>query len=439
VAAAPPRRAAAARPAGWSRRARRACRACVVGLLLASCKTVAVDPLDAAPSPQASAEPAPLANVPATATNAVDAGPPPEPLRTDRALEPDLPRESAREVGGKDAAREAKELAGYAFQAVVRTGEGPPAPKGAEVNAAGIEAARRKTEARVAIETSQTRARFVLSGGFVLPQGTELRARTDRYGHVVVWPGEASYRVAEPGALRSLLGERRLDVAPLSPATVTSAGEGGRRVNLRTRRVEVSTRAARATLELATVRDAGDGGVLICRMLLDLMSAPPSTRACGPDDVPVHAELRWTTQGSLLFDVLSIGRRVDLQPADLAAPPAAFAFTAAPPPPATGESLLSRADLAAFRSAPIDVPPPVVHDAQESPVEAGLLLLNSSDELRVGWLDGVAVAWVAPGGREWLPSLLRGRYVLQWRTFLGDSWGAPRTVAVPGSSDAGGQ
>ena len=114
--------------------------------------------------------------------------------------------------------------------AVLRTGEGPPPARAPEVNAAVIDSARRRAEARMTIEMSPTRARFVLTGGgFVLPQGTELRARLDRYGHLLLWPGEDTYRVAEPGSLRALLGERRLDVAPLSRAEVVDGGEGPRR------------------------------------------------------------------------------------------------------------------------------------------------------------------------------------------------------------------
>jgi hypothetical protein len=289
----------------------------------------------------------------------------------------------------------------------------------------------------MAIDASQTRARFVLSGGFVLPQGTELRARVDRYGHLVLWPGESTYRVAEPGALRALLGERRLDVAPLSPAIVRAGGDGPRRLNMNTRRVEVSTRAAKATLELSSLRDAGDGGVLVCRMLLDLMSASPSTEMCTTDDMPLHAELRWTTQGALAFDVTSIVRRADLLALDLATPPSSTTFEAGSPPALAGEALVSKVDLAALRSAPVDVAPASARDAQPPPPETGLVVVNSSDELRVAWLDGVAVAWVAPGGREWLSSLVRGRYVLQWRTFLGDAWEPSRTISVPGSSDIG--
>jgi hypothetical protein len=420
--------------------ARRSIRSAPVALAfmaLVSCKAAASDLPDAAPSPQANAEPAPLANVQATATNAgADAGPPPEALRSDRPLPADSPHESIREPGMKEATRDPKELFGYSLQAVLRTGEGPPAPRGAEVNVGAIDLARRKTEAHIAIQASQTRARFVLSGGFVLPQGTELRARVDRYGHLMMWPGDSAYRVAEPGALRALLGERRLDVAPLSPASVTNSGEGPRRLNLRTRRVDVSTRAAKAILEVTPLRDAGDGGVLVCRMLLDLLNAPPSTAACASDEMPLRAELRWTTQGALTFDVTSIERRTDLPMSDLAAPPLSVVFAAGPPPALSGEALVSKAELAAFRSGPVEIAA-AVNDAQALAPEAGLVLVNSSDELRVAWIDGVAVAWVAPGGREWLTSLVRGRYVLQWRTFLGDAWEPPRTILVPGLSDIG--
>jgi hypothetical protein len=410
-----------------------------------SCRGVAVDPPDAAASPQASAEPAPLANVStaagATTSPAVgpDAGPPPEPLRGDRAVGADAPHETARDLGAKDPrSGDTRELAGYVLQAVLHAGEGPPAPKGPEVNASAIEAARRKLEARMAIEASQTRARFVLSGGLVVPAGTELRARADRYGHLVLLPGEDSYRVAEEGALRALLGERRLDVAPLSAAEVTAPGDGARRLNLRTRRVDVSTRAAKATLELAAFQNAGDGGGLVCRMLLDLVGAPPTTVACAYDEIPLHADLRWTTEGALVFDVTSITPSAHLPVQELAAPPATAAFLAEPFPSSPGEVLLPKAELTAFRNAAVEVPPAATaRDAQAPPADAGLLLVNASDELRVAWLDGAPVAWVAPGARVPLGALLHGRYTLQWRTFLGDAWDPPETVTVPGQSVTG--
>ncbi len=64
------------------------------------------------------------------------------------------------------------------------------------------------------------------------------------------------------------------------------------------------------------------------------------------------------------------------------------------------------------------------------------MLVNSSDELRVAWIDGVPAAWVAPGERFLLPSLQRGRYAVQWRTFLADASDPPETTTVPGTSEA---
>jgi hypothetical protein len=412
--------------------------------LVGGCKGgTAIDPLDAAPSPQAKAEPAPLANVPPTAggtpstSGVADGGVTPEPLRSDRPLPADSAKEVAHESSGKEPARDTRDLAGYWMQAVVRSGEGPGPLRAPETNVQAIESTRRKTEAHIAIEASASRARFVLSGGFVLPQGTELRGRLDRYGHVLLWPGEDSYRIVEPGALRALFGERRLDVAPMSQANAVPKGDGARRLNMRTRRVDVWTRAAEATVELGTVRESGDAGTLVCRLLLDLMSAPPSTSVCATDEVPLHAELRWTTRGALVFDVTSVARKGDIPAQDLAVPPASAVFTASPPTLATADTLLQRGELVAMRTAPVDVPPASARDAQAPPGDVGLLLVNSTDELRIAWIDGVPAAWVSAGGRLLLPWLLRGRYVLQWRTFLGDAWDPPETVVVPGTNATG--
>jgi len=403
-----------------------------------ACKGAAVDPPDAAQSPQASAEPTPLAPAAAAANAAgnvptvLDGGAMPEPMRADRELTPDVPRETSRDLLAKDPTRDPKELAGYEIDLVLHSGEGPPAAKGAEVNAPAIDAARRKTEARITVEVSQSRARFVFSGGFVVPAGTELRARVDRYGHLLFWPGEQSYRVVEPGALRALLGERRLDVAPQSPVAVLQAGDGARRLNVRTRRVELATRAGKATLELGAVRDGGDGGGLVCRFIVDLMGGAPSGSPCGSDELPLHAEIRWSTQGTLVVEAVAVSRRTDLAVADLAAPPPSTWFAMGPPPGSEGDVLLPRADLAALHTAPVDVPPAPAADGGAPPPESGLFLVNLGDVPRFAWIDGVAAAWVAPGGRLLLPSLLRGRYVYQWRTALGDGWEPPQTVTAPG-------
>jgi hypothetical protein len=245
-------------------------------------------------------------------------------------------------------------------------------------------------------------------------------------------------------------------VGPLTAVDVVPDGEGPVRFNLRTRKVNVTTRAAKSTFEIAQLKDAGEGGALVCRALLDLVSAAPSTPLCGTDEVPLHAELRWTTSaegargaatsGSLTFDVSGITRRPDLVPALLAAPPPGSAFVSSLPPTPPSTVLFSRAELAAFRTAPVDVPPtppPPIVDAQapKAPkvpkIESGLELYNATDELRFVWLDGVPVAWLSPGAREQLTSLVRGRYIVEWRTALGDAIDPVETVVVPGASSVG--
>jgi hypothetical protein len=266
--------------------------------------------------------------------------------------------------------------------------------------------------------------------GFVLPPDSEIRARSDRYGHLMLWGGGASYRPLAPGATRALLGERRFDVAPITPAEITPRGDGGRRIGIRARRVEVTTRAAQASFEIGKLDGAGDGGVLLCRLLLDLMNAPPGAAVCGTDELPVRAELRWTHHGSLLFELTGTLRRADIPIASLLVPPPSASFAAAPLPTAGVAPLLMPHELAALRNNDIDVPPSNLGD--------DLVLVNSTVELRVLYLDGVPVGWAAPNGRGELRGLRRGRYTAQWRTFFGDVVEPAVLQTVPGLVQVGG-
>jgi hypothetical protein len=397
---------------------------------IAACRAAApsADPLDTPASPQAKAEPAPLAKIPTTTANeksgapaTLDGGNPPTPLRGDQPVATDAP---------------GKEGATYELEALLRPSDVSPPPKGPDVNLSAYDAARRKTELRLTIDLSPTHARFVLaSDGFVLPQGTELRARVDRFGHVVVAADGATYRIAAPGALRALLGERRLDVAPFSAVELGPSGDGPKRLGRPTRREELSTRAARGTFEIAHIVDLGEGGTLVCRALLDLMNASPSTPLCGDGDLPLYAELRWTAPpplaaghpvgGTIVFDVLGFARRTDLSAQLFAVPPGNTTFDEALPG-RSDTALHTAAELGAFRNA-----------GTES-TDGPLTLVNSTDELRFAWLDGIPVAWLAPGARTTVRGLARGRYGIQWRTFLGDAINPVQTVTLPAASDAAG-
>lgn len=370
-------------------------------------------------SPQASAQPALLAAGPTQSAMlpamTIEGGPPPAPFRGDEVLPVDaLPREGA----------------SFAVSAALRLADVTGPLRAPEVSAPGLEAARKATALTMNVEFSPSRLRVGLEGrGFVLPVGSTIHARADRFGHLVLWEGW--YRPLAPGALRAMLGERRFDVAPITPASVTPREDGGRRLGLRSRTVEVETRAARAVFEIGKLEGAGEGGALLCRLLLDLMNAPPATPVCGVDEVPLRAELRWTSQGSLVFEATSPVRRVELDTSALLVPPPSVSFGAGPLPSGRVMALLDEGELAALRTADVDVAPP-------ADVEDGELAVhNATIGLKVLFLDGVPVAWAGPGARGALRGLRRGRYLAQWRTFLGDVIDPPVTVTVPGLAAVG--
>lgn len=344
-----------------------------------------------------------------------EGGPPPTPLRGDEVLSDSLSKES-----------------GYTLSAVLRLSDLVGAPRAPEVNAMGLEAARKATEHRINIDLSPTRMRATLAGkGFVLPAETEIRARSDRYGHVVVWPGLTSYRPLAPGSMRALIGERRFDVAPITPAAVSQREEGPRRIGIRTHKQEVTTRAGTGTFEIGKLDGAGEGGVLLCRLLLDLMNAPPATNLCSLDEVPVRAELRWTSRGSLVFELTGVLRRTDFPTGSLQVPPHGSTFSATPWPASSVTAILSTTELAALRSNDVEVPP------NPNAVGDALSVVNATDALRLLFIDGIPAAWAAPGARGELRGLKKGRYIAQWRTFLGDAVEPPITQTVPGLIQVG--
>lgn len=414
----------------WARRAMHVVAPLAV-LLVAACKEhpATTDDPEAPASPQAAAVPAPLASgdlrdtrrgATTAASASADAsthGPPPTPLRGDAPLSADFV---------------VRESSGYTLSATFRTsGIGVP-PRSPELNASAVEAARKKTELSVAIDLGPSRMRVAMQGqGFLWPQDTEVRARSDRYGHVVVWPGETSYRPLAPGAMRAFFGERRLDVGPVSTTDVHAKDETGKRIGVRTRKVEVSTRAADATMDVGRLSELGEGGVLLCRLILDLMSASPSTPVCTADELPMRAELRWKSRGSLVFEVTGVLRRSDVPPSALAVPPPTATFLPSIPAPEGVSATIPPPELAAFRTAPIDVA--VSPDANPE----GLVVENTTEEPRLLFVDGVPVARVAAGAQGVVRGFVRGRYLVQWRTFLGDAFEDPVPIVVPGFTRVG--
>ncbi|NOU30825.1 MAG: hypothetical protein HOO96_23245 [Polyangiaceae bacterium] len=392
-------------------------------VLLAACKAPGLtDVPDAGSSPQASAVPAPLSTVSSVDASAsfaggADAGPPPSNQRADLAMPTDVV------TFGKDSVF-------YTLSATVRGADMPPPARAPEINVALVEQAKKKNEARLTVDLGSGRMRVGFEGAAIpLPEGVELRARSDRYGHALVFAGGSRYRTLGPGTMRTFFGEGRYDAMPSLGSTVVTSGAMGWRLGMRTRSVEISTPLGRLSMELGRVADLGDAGGLVCRLLAEWVDASPTSAPCLDGELPLRAEVRWAGRGAVQFEVQRLTRRTDLGVAQLACPPAGATFSVYELPTALSRPFYSESELAQFHQI-VDVP-------LDPTAPKGLLLVNHTDAMRLALVDGVPIAQVAPQSRLLVTGLARGHYQLQWRTFLDDAPELPLTVTVPGKSELG--
>lgn len=383
-------------------------------LLVVSCSRPqgGADPQDHPASPQASAMPAPLA--PAVVVESArpadappDAGPPAVPLRAYDELTDVAP---------------AKDPPVFGLELAFRIADAPPIAKGPEVNVAGLDAARKKTELHAKMDLSATRMRVRFDGGAVLPADVDLRARIDRLGHVAL--GAAKYRALAPGALRAFVAERRFDVGPIDAAEVVPRGEGPRRLGLRTRRVELVARSGKVLVDLVHTPELGDGGTMACRMILDLVSAAPRTQLCAYEEVPVFAEFRWSLHGALTLEATSFGRLTDVPASQLLVPPPSASRSDDVVPRERASRFLGPPELRAFR-----------HGDPTSMTE--LEVGNPTNALSLVYVDGVAVAWLAAQSQLTLFGLAPGRYQVAYRSVLGDLATPLEVVTAPGRAILG--
>ncbi len=420
-------------------------------LLLASCDrpTSPQDKghTDPSTSPNASIFPAPLVTEPPEVADAgpTDAGPvgipadsagrllvaeagapPPEVLRGDAAMAP-------------EALGPPREMPGLTLEAVWRWRDVPALPKAPEVASEDIKGAQKLTALTWKvdlIEAGRMRVEFT-SRALPLPARSELRARSDRYGSVVLWPNLTGYRVIPPGALRTALGERRVDVTPLSLGTVRSQGEG-KRLGVPTRKVEITSPLGSLKLEIGKTAEAGEGGPLFCRALVEIAGIDPKTPVCQVGEVPLVATYAWQEGGGIGLEVTAMNRRTDIASNDMLAPPPSLPFTPEGLPTAPDGIFLTRDDLHAFRSAATAASP----NADPSAPGEGFIAANQSDTLMYLLVDGVPVVAVPAHSDRYVIGPQRGRYSVQWRTFLGERIGPAQTVELParltyGGADAG--
>lgn len=370
-----------------------------------------------------------------------DAGthPPPRPLRADEAIAPDAPS--------------ARDAVGLSLEAEWRPADVPGPLRTPDQNFAGLEAARKATALRWRVDLAATGKMRVLflSRAFTVESGSELRARADRLGHVLVWSDGRDYRVLSPGSVRTLLAERRTDAIPLVAARSTGPLTGQRRLGFPTHRWELSTRTGRLVLDQARVPQSGESGALLCRLLMELIAADPLSAPCSAEELPLRAQYTWPqVGGGIAFEVTSLSDRLAVLPSQLLVPPWEAQLAANRLPTVEGV-LLEREELASLRTHPTTDSPTSAAGGQQlggqqlggqMPTEDGgrndgLNASNGTDMLRFVYLDGIPVAAVGPGRTEQIPGLSRGRYAVQWRTFLGDSVEPVNIVEVPGKTAVG--
>jgi hypothetical protein len=366
------------------------------------------------PSPKASIVPAPLATGHEIVKLDPDAGrlhvdaavhdggaPPPRALREDRPLPPDTPL---------------RETSGLVLEARFRWPEHAALPKPPESDAEGLARAREKVELGMDLELSGLgRMRGVLaSTAFPLPEGTEFRAGSEYYGHVLVSAGRRAYTVLSPGMLRAVLVERRTDVVPLVAPKLEKLG-GGSVLGHATERAVLVTATGKLELEQAQIAVAGSGGMLLCRFLLELIAVEPDTATCALEMVPLLATYAWPGGGKLVFEATRVSRRQELEPSALQLPPQDAEFrpnelVGAPP-----GLLLSERELAEFRSRPAARPDKLPAGAPKE----GLFAVNRSDTPRYVLVDEIPVAWLRPGAEQLVLGLPAGKYLISARDFLG--------------------
>jgi hypothetical protein len=346
----------------------------------------------------------------------LDAGPAmPEVIRQDQALEPD------------EVQREGPTLR---LTTELRWLDLPPFPRLPEVNVEAAQRLRDSLSFALQIElTSGGRLRAVFdSEAFVLPAGTELRARDDHSGHILLWDAARKYTTVAPGTLRALLSEQRLDAAPVTKPKVSEAGTGNV-LGMVTRKRELTTPLGRLVLEQASSNAAGSAGAgaLLCRMLLELIAADPSNVACAKRELPLRAELFSSGGGRVLFEVQRIQKDGALDSTAFLTPPPEAQFVIGELPAHPSPVVPSPERLRELRTRPA----PRSERVDPQAPKHGLLLQNRTESLRYVLLDGIVLARIHPRREALVEGLLPGKYALASLDFLGDDPTPLRIVELP--------
>jgi hypothetical protein len=265
-----------------------------------------------------------------------------------------------------------------------------------------------------------------------LPEGSELRARFDRYGHVFVWPELTGYRVLAPGTLRAIFEELRADVSPLQEAS-TESTPGGKVLGLPVRQDTVKTSMGTLVMEQAQIGGLNGAGLLLCRLLSELVLAKPDNNACRGDWTPLKAEFGWAEADRFGFLVSAIERKQDLRTKGLSSPPEEVPFRRRELPPPPPVPWMTEPELARLEPGPKNK---AGVEPRGTPAR-DLVIANAYESPRYVMLNGEFVAWLGPGAQVHLSGLRPGAYNLVSRDFLGLEPELRANPNVPGRQQLG--
>jgi len=244
---------------------------------------------------------------------------------------------------------------------------------------------------------------------YPVADGSIVLARYENYGHLLLWPDEKSYRVLPTGSLAALMREGRPDVTPLM-GVEAAPQPGADHLSRSTRVWRFETKRGNLELAQAEVSDAGFGGALLCRFLLEWLSVAPTALACEENSVPLRAEMVTGNGGRLVFAVTKLETRSDTLTSSLIQLPPRDASYRKHGLPRPGP-LLSDVDLSALKP---------------SDTTGVITTYNNTELLAYLLLDGTPVALIPPYAAEDLSGISSGRYQADLVDFLGEPL-LPRT------------
>jgi hypothetical protein len=344
----------------------------------------------------------------------------------------------AGEALGNDPAPTEAESSGAELLFAIRPRHAPGVPVHLGAVMTAVTAAQNASAGVLRVVAAAGRVRVrVGPRAFALEEGWELRADRARGGSILLFPN-GTYRVIPSGAFRAVLAERRIDVMPLGPTHLASLADGTH-LGRTTTRTRVTTAWGTLDIDQMTVAmqskgaapiradargDAIEGEILsnepggepLCRMLLELVAADRALGGapCNPLMIPLRAEISFAVGGGISFEATSV-REGAIARSEVAFPPAASRLSNEPLPDAKG--FVSAND--------------VLHSLRAKGEPATLEVSNKTPSPRWLFVDGVPVALI-PGGADRPLSLRASRYVVEWRTPLGEIIERATEVEAPG-------